>query len=65
MKPKDLKRIYVVPYSHHDHAWTNTRQWHVWRYIEGFCKVLDVMRENPEYTLLIDNVLHSLDAFYR
>ncbi len=65
MKLEDIREICVVPYSHHDHAWTNTRQWHVWRYLEGYCQALDLMRENPEYTLLIDNVLHSLEAFYR
>ena len=59
----DIQKIHVVPYSHHDHAWTNTRAWHIWRYIEGFCLALDVMKENPDFKLTIDNVLHSLEVF--
>ena len=66
MKKLDqIKRIYVLPYSHHDHAWTNSRQWHIWRYVEGYCLMLDRMNRDPHYTQIVDNVLHSLDAFYR
>ncbi|MCL2814688.1 MAG: hypothetical protein FWD23_08815 [Oscillospiraceae bacterium] len=60
---EEIKKIHVVPYSHHDHAWTNSRQWHIWRYIEGFCLALDLMNTDLEYTLTIDNVLHSLIVF--
>ena len=60
---EDINKIHLVPYSHHDYAWTNTRQWHVWRYIEGFCRMLDLMHKNADYTQTIDNVLHSLEAF--
>lgn len=63
--PDDLQRIHLIPYAHHDHAWTNTRQWHIWRYLEGFCLSLDVMREHPDYTFLVDNVLHSLEVLQR
>ena len=62
---RDVSQIHVVPYSHHDHAWTNTREWHIWRYIEGFCMVLDRMKEDPGYTLEIDNIVHSLEVFER
>lgn len=66
MEKNDLiKTIHVLPYSHHDHAWTNTRQWHMWRYIEWFCQVLDLMKVNDQYTIAIDNILHSLDVFYQ
>jgi hypothetical protein len=65
IKPDDLQKIHLIPYAHHDHAWTNTRQWHIWRYLEGFCLSLDVMREHPDYTFLVDNVLHSLEILQR
>ena len=66
MKKLDqIERIYVLPYSHHDHAWTNSRQWHIWRYVEGYCLMLDRMNQDPHYTQIVDNVLHSLDAFCR
>ena len=64
-KLEEIKEIHIVPYSHHDHAWTNTRQWHIWRYIEGFCRVLDTMNKHPDYTFVIDNVLHSGELFYK
>lgn len=64
-KLDQIKQIYVLPYSHHDHAWTNSRQWHIWRYVEGYCLMLDRMNRDPHYTQIVDNVLHSLDAFYR
>lgn len=62
-KLEQIQDIYLTPYSHADHAWTNSRQWHIRRYVEGFVRVLDYMKENPDYTFMIDNVLHSLEAF--
>lgn len=64
-KLTDITQIHVLPYSHHDHAWTNSRQWHIWRYLEGYCLMLDRMAQDPQYTQVVDNVLHSLDLFYR
>lgn len=59
----DLTEVHLVPYSHTDFAWTNTRQWHIWRYIEAFKRVLEIMREDKDYTWCIDNVVHSWAAF--
>lgn len=55
---KQIRNIHCVPYVHADHAWTNSRQWHIKRYVEGMVRVLDYMKENPDYTFMIDNVLH-------
>ncbi len=60
-----LRRIHVVPYTHTDFAWTNTRQWHIWRYLQCFCDLLDLMREDEEITWCIDNVTHSWLPFQR
>ena len=57
-KLEDIQNIHCIPYVHADHAWTNSRQWHIKRYVEGMSRVLDYMHENPAYTFLIDNVLH-------
>lgn len=54
----DIKNIYCIPYVHADHSWTNTRQWHIKRYVEGMRRHLDYMKENKDYTFLIDNYLH-------
>lgn len=57
-KIEDISNIHCVAYVHADHAWTNSRQWHIKRYIEGMNRVLDYMQANPDYTFMIDNVLH-------
>lgn len=58
-----LSEIHLIPYSHNDYAWCNTRQWHVRRYIRSIEEVLDLMRTEPAVTWLIDNVLHTLQPF--
>lgn len=62
---EDIKQIHCIAYVHADHAWTNTRQWHIKRYIEGMSRVLDYMKVNPSYTFLIDNILHYLVVIER
>lgn len=62
---RGVKEIHIMPYSHHDFAWTNTREWHIRRYLQSFGDMLDIMRENKEFTWMIDNVAHSLSPFIR
>ena len=62
---EQLDEILIVPYSHTDFAWTNTRDWHKTRYIAGFCKALDIMKTNPQFTFGLDNVVHSLKVLER
>jgi len=47
-------RIYVIPYSHSDWAWTYTRQWHEERYAVVFADVLEIMRRRPDYRWYFD-----------
>ncbi len=56
---KRIKKIKIIPYSHHDYAWVCTRKWHTYRYIKCFSEVVDVLEENPDFTWMIDNVTHS------
>lgn len=60
---ENIREIHVLPYCHTDYAWTNIRSWHICRYIASFREVLDIMRENSEFTWIIDNVIHSLMPF--
>lgn len=60
---KKISEIHIIPYSHHDFSWTNTRQWHISRYIHSFLEVLNIMKDNRDFTWQIDDVLHSLTAF--
>ena len=60
-----LKRIYVVPHSHHDYAWVYERGWHIKRYNLIFNDVLDWLQDNPGTVWMIDNVIHSLLPFLK
>ena len=47
-------RIYVIPYSHSDWAWTSSRQWHEERYVAVFADVLEIMRRDSSYKWYFD-----------
>ena len=51
-----VKRIWLIPYSHHDFAWVNFRSWHVQRYIKGYAEAAEVMEKLPGFSWLIDEV---------
>lgn len=59
----DFSEIHLIPYMHTDYAWTNSRNWHIWRYIYGYKRALLLMREDPEFTYVLDNLHHSFSAF--
>lgn len=61
--PDDFSEIHLIPYMHTDFSWTNSRTWHIWRYIYGFRRALEIMRDDPEFTYVIDNVHHSWSVF--
>lgn len=65
LEEKQITEIHIIPYSHNDYAWTNTRQWHICRYVLSLSEVLDAMRKNSDFTWLIDNVVHSLVPFLK
>ena len=58
-----VKKISLIPYSHHDYAWVCTRAWHKSRYIRCFADVVEQMEKNPDFSWHIDNVIHSLIPF--
>lgn len=64
---KELKNkdIHIIPYSHADYAWTHYRQWHEERYIVIINEVLDIMKENSDYTWMTDNLNHILKPFLK
>ena len=60
-----LKEIHLIPYSHNDFSWCNTREWHMSRYVQSIIEILDLMKTNNNVTWLIDNVLHTLAPFLK
>jgi len=63
LEEKKITEILWIPYSHQDHAYMNTRRWHKRRYVKILCEVLDVMKEDPDFTWHIDNIAHTWEAF--
>jgi len=62
---KEIRKIHLIPYAHHDYAWCNTRKWHIYRYIRAFDAYLQCMQEDPELTLTVDNIDHSVGEFVK
>lgn len=62
-KIDEIEKILIMPYSHTDFAWTNTRDWHICRYIKAMNEVLDIMKVNKEFTWIIDNIIHFLKVY--
>lgn len=60
---EEVRDIHVIPYCHTDYAWTNIRSWHICRYIASYRETLDIMREKSDYTMVLDNIVHSLTPF--
>lgn len=56
--------IHIIPYCHADYAWTHSRQWHIERYILIINEVLDIMKNNSDYTWMIDNYQHFIEPFF-
>jgi len=59
------RNIHIISHAHSDYAWTHYRQWHIERYILIINEVLDIMKENPEFTWMMDNENHMLAPFLR
>ena len=60
-----IRKIHLFPYYHHDHAWCNTRRWHIWRYVRAFEETVELMQQDPDLTLTVDNIDHSMRDFIR
>ena len=59
------REIHIIPYAHADYAWTHHRQWHIERYILIMNEVLDIMKDNLDYTWVTDNLNHILEPFFK
>ena len=57
------KKVYLSNYCHADHVWTNTRAWHIARYLRSINTALDVVKERPDFVYVMDNYCHFLQPF--
>lgn len=61
-KLEDCK-IFIIPYTHCDWAWTHTRKWHKERYAAIISSVLDILNKYPQFRWYIDNYKMELTPF--
>lgn len=55
------KTVFITPYAHCDWCWSHSRDWHYIRYRTSLDEILDLMKENPEFTWYMDSwITHIL-----
>lgn len=57
------RKLFIVPYSHIDWAWTHTRQWQAERAAQVVAEALDILRAQPEYRFFVDTWNEQVEAF--
>lgn len=48
------RRLFLLPFSHTDWAWVNSRAWMVRRHAEVLAEALDILKTNPEFRFYIE-----------
>lgn len=56
-------KLFIIPYSHTDWAWVNSRQWMIHRHSIVLSEALDVLRTTPEFRFYIETWNEQFDAF--
>ncbi len=57
------RKIFILPYSHHDWAWVHTRQWQADRAAVVISEVLDLLKTNPEFRFFVDTWNEEVEPF--
>ncbi len=60
----EKRTIHIIPYTHADHAWGHSRDWHEHRYVLILNEVLDNIKKTG-LTFVIDNYNHFVEPFVR
>jgi alpha-mannosidase len=58
-----ISNLFIVPFSHTDWAWTNSRQWMVKRHAQVLAEALDILRDHPDFRFYIETWNEQLDTF--
>jgi alpha-mannosidase len=56
-------KLFIIPFSHVDWAWRNSRQWMVHRHSIVLSEALDLLKTTPEFRFYIENWNEQFDAF--
>jgi hypothetical protein len=57
------KRLFVVPFSHVDWAWVNSRQWMIHRHSFVLSEALDLLKTMPDFRFYIETWNEPFDTF--
>ena len=57
------RRLFVLPFSHVDWAWVNTRAWMIRRHATALAEVLDILQSTPDFRFFIENWNEQTEAF--
>jgi hypothetical protein len=57
------RRLYLLPFSHTDWAWVNSRAWMVRRHAEVLAEALDLLKGNSEFRFYIETWNEQMAPF--
>jgi hypothetical protein len=56
-------KLFIIPFSHVDWAWVNSRQWMIHRHSIVLSEALDLLKTTPEFRFYIETWNEQFDAF--
>lgn len=59
------RKLFVVPFSHVDWAWVNSRQWMIRRHAQVLAEALDILRDHPDFRFYVETWNEQFDTFLR
>ncbi len=62
-KKLDGRNLRIVPFSHGDWAWVNSRAWMVRRHAQVLSEVLDLLRTTPDFRFYIEQWNEQMEPF--
>ncbi len=57
------KKVFLVPFSHTDWAWVNSRAWMIDRHAQVLADALDFLKSNPAFRFYIETWNEQLETF--
>ena len=58
-----LRRLFIVPFSHTDWAWINSRQWMVRRHAQVLAEALDILRAHGDFRFYVETWNEQFETF--
>jgi alpha-mannosidase len=58
-------KLFIIPFSHVDWAWVNSRQWMIHRHSTVLSEALDLLKTTPEFRFYIEQWNEALEPFLK